>query len=194
MIAKAELLAAIAGTNRGVITTETNRSLVLDKVVQLEVQNPTPQPLGERERLSGLWRLIYTTSQDLLGLAQLPILPAGPIYQCILGQELKLYNILELQGVPFLEGVICVSARLTPVSERRVQVSFERSIVGLKGIMNYPSLETLVARLETQSPVAALNIPLNPDRSAGWLETTYLDEDLRIGRGNNDSLFVLTKV
>lgn len=44
MIAKAELLAAISGTNRGVITTEANRSLVLDKVVQLEVQNPTPSP------------------------------------------------------------------------------------------------------------------------------------------------------
>lgn len=194
MIAKAELLAAIAGTNRGVITTEANRSLVLDKVVQLEVQNPTPQPLNERERLSGVWRLIYTTSQDLLGLARLPVVPAGPIYQCIRGQELKLYNILELQGFPFLEGVICVAARLMPVSERRVQVNFERSIFGLKGLMNYPSLDTLVSRLETQSPVAALSVPLNTERSAGWLETTYLDEDLRIGRGNNDSLFVLTKV
>lgn len=195
MIAKAELLAAIAGTNRGVITTETDRNLVLDKVVQLEVQNPTPQPLNQRERLSGLWRLIYTTSSDLLGLARLPMLPAGPIYQCIRGQELKLYNILELQGVPFLEGVLCVSARLTPVSERRVQVNFERSVLGLKGLMNYPSLEDLVSRLETQSPVVALNFPLNSnvERSAGWLETTYLDEDLRIGRGNNDSLFVLTK-
>lgn len=194
MIAKAELLAAIAGTNRGVITTDADRSLVLDKVVQLEVQNPTPQPLNERDRLSGVWRLIYTTSQDLLGLARLPMVPAGPIYQCIRGQELRLYNVLELQGIPFLEGVICVAARLTPLSERRVQVNFERSILGIKGVMNYPSLDTLISRLETQSPVAALNVPLNAERSAGWLETTYLDEDLRIGRGNNDSLFVLTRV
>lgn len=194
MIAKAELLAAIAGTNRGVITTEANRSLVLDKVVQLEVQNPTPQPLSEQELLSGVWRLIYTTSPDLLGLARLPVVPAGPIYQCIRGQELKLYNVLELQGIPFLEGVLCVAARLTPVSERRVQVNFERSILGVKGLMNYPSLDVLISRLETQSPVAALSMPLDTDRSAGWLETTYLDEDLRIGRGNNDSLFVLTRV
>ncbi|MGR3276680.1 PAP/fibrillin family protein [Acaryochloris marina] len=194
MIAKAELLAAIAGTNRGVITTEANRSLVLDKVVQLEVQNPTPQPLSEQELLSGVWRLIYTTSPDLLGLARLPVVPAGPIYQCIRGQELKLYNVLELQGIPFLEGVLCVAARLTPVSERRVQVNFERSILGVKGLMNYPSLDVLISRLETQSPVAALSMPLDADRSAGWLETTYLDEDLRIGRGNNDSLFVLTRV
>lgn len=194
MIAKAELLAAIAGTNRGVITTEANRGLVLDKVVQLEVQNPTPQPLSQRELISGVWRLIYTTSPDLLGLARLPVVPAGPIYQCIRGQELKLYNVLELQGIPFLEGVLCVAARLTPVSDRRVQVNFERSIVGVKGLMNYPSLDTLISRLETQSPVAALSFPLDTDRSAGWLETTYLDEDLRIGRGNNDSLFVLTRV
>lgn len=194
MIAKAELLAAIAGTNRGVITTEANRSLVLDKVVQLEVQNPTPQPLSEQELLSGVWRLIYTTSPDLLGLARLPVVPAGPIYQCIRGQELKLYNVLELQGIPFLEGVLCVAARLTPVSERRVQVNFERSILGVKGLMNYPSLDVLISRLETQSPVAALSMSLDADRSAGWLETTYLDEDLRIGRGNNDSLFVLTRV
>lgn len=194
MTVKAELLAAIAGTNRGVITTETDRNLVLEKVVQLEVQNPTPQPLNAYALLSGTWRLIYTTSQDILGLARLPILPAGPIYQCIRAQELKLYNVLELQGIPFLEGVICVSARLTPISERRVQVDFERSIFGIKGLMNYPSLEILISRLETQGPLAALNFPINSERSAGWLETTYLDEELRIGRGNKDSLFVLTKV
>lgn len=27
----------------------------------------------------------------------------------------------------------------------------------------------------------------------GWLETTYLDDDMRIGRGNKGSLFVLTR-
>ena len=30
-------------------------------------------------------------------------------------------------------------------------------------------------------------------RENGWLETTYLDEDTRIGRGNKGSLFVLTR-
>jgi hypothetical protein len=29
--------------------------------------------------------------------------------------------------------------------------------------------------------------------AGGWLETTYLDENLRIGRGNRGSLFVLTR-
>jgi hypothetical protein len=30
-------------------------------------------------------------------------------------------------------------------------------------------------------------------KDSGWLETTYLDEDLRLGRGNKGSLFVLTR-
>ena len=32
----------------------------------------------------------------------------------------------------------------------------------------------------------------NRDRQ-GWLEITYLDEDLRIGRGNEGSVFILAK-
>ena len=31
----------------------------------------------------------------------------------------------------------------------------------------------------------------NPDN--GWLENTYLDDDIRIGRGNKGSMFVLTR-
>ncbi|MFM7384513.1 MAG: PAP/fibrillin family protein, partial [Microcystaceae cyanobacterium] len=27
----------------------------------------------------------------------------------------------------------------------------------------------------------------------GWLETTYLDNDLRIGRGNEGSVFILAR-
>ena len=30
-------------------------------------------------------------------------------------------------------------------------------------------------------------------KDSGWLETTYLDNDIRIGRGNKGSLFVLTR-
>eukprot|EP00884_Botryococcus_braunii_P018607 jgi/Botrbrau1/542/Bobra.0010s0017.1 len=30
---------------------------------------------------------------------------------------------------------------------------------------------------------------LNPTKDPGWVETTYLDEDLRIGRGDKGSIF-----
>lgn len=33
----------------------------------------------------------------------------------------------------------------------------------------------------------------NGSRETGWLETTYIDDDMRIGRGNKGTLFVLTR-
>ncbi|NEP29276.1 PAP/fibrillin family protein, partial [Moorena sp. SIO3I6] len=39
----------------------------------------------------------------------------------------------------------------------------------------------------------AIEFPINRDIQQGWLEITYLDDDLRIGRGNQGSVFVLTK-
>ncbi|HAX76849.1 MAG TPA: fibrillin, partial [Cyanobacteria bacterium UBA11372] len=39
----------------------------------------------------------------------------------------------------------------------------------------------------------ALDFPIESREQRGWLDITYLDEDLRIGRGNEGSVFVLTK-
>ena len=33
----------------------------------------------------------------------------------------------------------------------------------------------------------------NGDKESGWLETTYLSNDMRIGRGNKGSMFILTR-
>ena len=34
---------------------------------------------------------------------------------------------------------------------------------------------------------------INSKNNNGWLDITYLDEDLRIGRGNEGSVFVLSR-
>jgi len=39
----------------------------------------------------------------------------------------------------------------------------------------------------------AVDFPITSTNQKGWLETTYLDENLRIGRGNEGSLFILAK-
>lgn len=38
-----------------------------------------------------------------------------------------------------------------------------------------------------------LKIPISGDNAESWLLTTYLDEDLRISRGDAGSVFVLLK-
>jgi hypothetical protein len=39
----------------------------------------------------------------------------------------------------------------------------------------------------------AIDFQIKREDQKGWLETTYLDQDLRIGRGNEGNLFVLKR-
>lgn len=190
---KTKLLEVVAGKNRGLLATETDRVRVLSAVEQLEDHNPTPNPLQAKNLLEGNWRLLYTTSRGILGLDRIPLLQLGQTYQYIRTAEAKLYNIAEIVGVPFFEGIVSVAARFEPVSERRVNVKFERYIVGLQRLMGYLSPNQLIEELEAGKKFFSVDFSLENRDSQGWLEITYLDEDLRIGRGNQGSVFVLAK-
>lgn len=194
MLGKAELLEIIAGKNRGLLATPTDKVAILSAVAKLEDRNPTPRPVEAGELLNGDWRLLYTTSSDLLGIDQLPVLKLGQIYQCIRAAEAKVYNIAEVYGVPFLEGIVSVVAGFEQVNERRVNVKFNRSIVGLQRFLGYQSPSAYIQEIEAGKKFPALDFQLQPREQRGWLDITYLDTDLRISRGNKDSLFVLTKL
>jgi PAP_fibrillin len=193
MIGKTELLEQISGVNRGLLTNETERAAINAAIAQLEDRNPTPRPVEATTLLEGNWRLLYTTSVNLLGLGRFPLVQLGQIYQCIRLREAKLYNIAEFQGIPLFEGVVTVSAQFTPVTEQRVEVQFQRSILGLQRIVGYQSPSQWIEQINIQPKLKAIDFSIDPQRTPGWLDITYLDSDLRIGRGNEGSLFVLTK-
>ena len=190
---KAALLEAIASQNRGLLATETDKVAILSAVARLEDLNPTPRPVEATDLLDGNWRLLYTTSRGLLTIDQLPLLKLGQIYQCIRAKDAKVYNIAEVYGLPYLEGFVSVAARFEPISERRVLVKFERSISGLQRLINYQSPSEFIRQIESGQRFPALDFGIDSNNQKGWLDTTYLDEDLRIGRGNEGSVFVLTK-
>lgn len=190
---KTKLLEVVAGKNRGLLATEADRVRVLSAVEQLEDHNPTPNPIEAKNLLEGNWRLLYTTSRGILGLDRVPLLQLGQIYQCINTADAKLYNIAEIVGVPFFEGLVSVAARFEPVSQRRVNVKFERYILGLQRIIGYQSPKQFIEELELGKKFFSVDVSLENRESQGWLEITYLDEDLRIGRGNQGSVFVLAK-
>jgi PAP_fibrillin len=205
VIGKLELLERLAGLNRGLLANEPDRLSIQSAIAYLEDRNPTPLPLEATDLLEGNWRLLYTTSQDLLGLGRFPVVQLGQIYQCIRTQTAQIYNIAELTGLPFLESVVSVSAQFTPVSEKRVEVEFKRSVLGLQRLLPYESPDQLIRLLNSPTKPKAIDFKINAQggtqggnqsgtkRRAGWLDVTYLDQDLRIGRGNEGSLFVLTK-
>ena len=194
MLGKAELLEAIAGKNRGLLATERDQLAILAAIAQLEDRNPTPRPTEASDLLDGNWRLLYTTSRGLLNIDQFPLLKLGQIYQLIRASEGRIYNLAEVQGLPFLEGLVSVAARFEAVSERRVEVKFERAVLGLQRLIGYQWPSQFVQRLEAGEKFLAIDFSIAGREQQGWLDITYLDADLRIGRGNEGSVFVLAKV
>ncbi len=193
MSIKAELLEAIAGKNRGLLANEMDKVKVLSAIQQLEDHNPTPKPLEAKELLEGNWRLLYTTSKGILGLDRFPLFKLGQIYQCVRTAEARIYNIAEVAGIPFLEGIVSVAARFEPVSEKRVNVIFERSIIGLQRFLGYTSPSKFIQELEQGQKFLPIDFSIENREQKGWLDITYLDEDMRVGRGNEGNVFVLAK-
>ena len=193
MLKKSGLLEIIAGKNRGLLATPSDKQAILSAIAQLEDYNPTPRPVEAAELLDGDWRLLYTTSRALLNLDGFPLLKLGQIYQSIRVKESKIYNIAELYGLPYLEGIVSVAAKFEATSERRVQVKFERSILGLRRLIGYESPIEFINEIESGKKFVAVDFKIEAREQQGWLDVTYLDNDLRIGRGNEGSVFVLTK-
>lgn len=193
MMGKAALMDAIAGTNRGLLATEEQKQTILAAIANLEDFNPTPRPVEASNLLDGNWRLLYTTSKALLNLDRLPLCKLGQIYQYIRVDTTSVYNIAEIYGLPYLEGLVSVAAKFEPVSGRRVQVKFERSIIGLQRLIEYNSPVTFIQQIEEGRKFPGIDFVIKSDKQQGWLDITYIDNDLRISRGNEGSVFVLTK-
>ncbi|WIA20685.1 hypothetical protein OEZ85_005057 [Tetradesmus obliquus] len=158
---KEELLELIEPLKRGLAATAEDQEAVEEVVQQLERLNPTPKPL-ESPYLNGQWRLVYTTSDSILGRSKPAFLrPSGPIYQLLDGPNLRAAN---KETAPLYNQVY---AELRPMSVNKVAVQFKTfRIFGL--------------------------IPISAPASAkGELAMTYLDDEMRISRGDKGNLFVL---
>lgn len=156
-----QLLARIAPLARGATATEEDKADVARLFADLEKANPTKGPLAS-PLLNGRWKLLYTTSASILGTSRPPFLrPAGPIYQVLSGPDLSAEN---RETFPFFNRVV---AALTPETASRVAVQFRRFFIF--GLI----------------PVDA------PPTARGKLDVTYLDDDLRLSRGDKGNLFIL---
>jgi PAP_fibrillin len=132
----------------------------------------------------------------LLGIDKFPLVNLGTIYQCLRPTISAVYNIAEVSSlVPGLNGLVAIVAKFTPVNEVRINVQFNRSIFGLQRLLDYSSPARLIDDIESGRKFTAIDLPINrtEGKTPAWLEVTYLDETLRISRGNEGSVFVLTK-
>jgi len=76
-----------------------------------------------------------------------------------------------------------------------VQVKFQRFIIGLQRLIGYTTPGNFIQQIESgdfQNKLA-FDFPIQSEQQQGWLDITYIDDNLRIARGNEGSVFVLTK-
>ncbi|XP_041014001.1 probable plastid-lipid-associated protein 4, chloroplastic [Juglans microcarpa x Juglans regia] len=161
---KEELYATIGPLDRGAEATPEDQQRVEQNARKLEDVNEIKEPL-KSNLLNGKWELIYTTSQSVLQTQRPKFLrPNGKIYQAINADTLRAQN---METWPFFNQV---TANLVSLNSRRVAVKFDFfRIAGL--------------------------IPIkSPGSGRGQLEITYLDEELRISRGDKGNLFILKMV
>ncbi|MDX1977976.1 MAG: PAP/fibrillin family protein [Pseudanabaenaceae cyanobacterium bins.68] len=193
MTLKSSLYQAIAPVKRGLQASPQQITAIFAAVVRLEEQNPHPQPNQVPDLLSGDWQLLFTTSQGLLGFDRIPTVKLGQIYQCIRADQSRIYNVAELESLGILKGLVSVTARFEVVSPQRLKVNFDRAIAGLQPLLGYRDVEQFIQVINSDKRLAGLDLKIGDREQRGWLETTYLDQDLRIGRGNAGSLFILQR-
>jgi PAP_fibrillin len=80
---RVQLLSAAAKVQRGLTASNQDRENI-DRLAQsLEKINPNRKSLSAPQ-INGRWKLVYTTSDSILGTKRAPFLrPIGPIYQTI---------------------------------------------------------------------------------------------------------------
>lgn len=78
-----QLLQAADRVERGLTATDEDKASIDKMAKALEATNPNPKSLSAKE-INGRWKLVYTTSEGILGTKRPPFLrPSGPIYQII---------------------------------------------------------------------------------------------------------------
>ncbi len=162
--------------------------------IELENLNPHPQPLlHATDLLEGAWQLQYSTAREIRSLDSLPLgLQIGKVYQVINIANQLFFNLAQVQHpLGLISGYVKVTASFEPaidtsnLADKRINVYFDKRYLAIEKIVgiNTPKLNPF--------KVVAAN---NPQERIATLDITYLDENLRIGRGGDQSLFILNKV
>ncbi|XP_051217311.1 fibrillin protein 5 homolog isoform X2 [Lolium perenne] len=185
--AKAALYQALEGIDRGIFgVTSAKRSEIHGLVELLESRNPTPDPTDKlQDKVDGCWKLIYSTISILgkrrtkLGLRD--FISLGDFFQIIDAKEEKAVNVVKFsaRALKIFSGQLAIEASYNVTTKTRVGIKLESSTITPDQLMNI-----------FQKNYDMLLAIFNPE---GWLEITYVDESLRIGRDDKANIFVLEK-
>lgn len=166
---------------------------------KLEASPDTPD-CNTNSSILGVWRNAHTGKSKTSSVIQRTIVAsetAAEIQQVIIGQSGRidmlppLHVITRVDLRPSLGAILNLRAAVTSVEGNRLNIRF---VQGWFAFMQFP-VWCGGAKLPQH-----INIPypipfrLLGKKACGWLDSTYLQHDLRVSRGNRGTVFILTRV
>ncbi|XP_074283539.1 plastid lipid-associated protein 3, chloroplastic [Silene latifolia] len=212
------LVDTVYGTDFGFKVGSEVRGEVSELINQLEAANPVPNPTEVPGLLDGNWVLVYTATSELLPLlaaGSTPLLKVERISQNIDTGSSIVDNSTTL-STPFATFSFSATASFEVRSPSRIQVQFKEATFKppeIKSRLDLPDSVDILGQKITLPPLQQLLNPVQEaassisrtlyglpplkvsipgERSSSWLIVTYLDDDLRISRGDG-GLFVLVR-
>ncbi|KAL0364070.1 UNVERIFIED_CONTAM: Light-induced protein, chloroplastic [Sesamum angustifolium] len=206
--------------SRGLSASSEARAEIVELITQLEAKNPTPAPTEALTLLNGKWILAFTSFVGLFPLLSrdgaLPLVKLEEISQTIDSENFTVQNSVLFSG-PLATTAITTNAKFEVRSPKRIQIKFEEGIIRTPQLTDSielpenvdflgqkiditPVKGLLTSVQDTTSSVARtiysrppLKFSISNNNAESWLLTAYLDDELRISRGDGGSIFVLLK-
>lgn len=183
-------IATMAGAERGIFgMPEENRNALEDSIQAVEALAPSNPTAHNARVTAGAWRLVYTTLIVLgrrrarLAIAtgtKSGLVSLGEFIQTVDADAGHTANIVHFSVMGMTSGTFTVRATYDVVSDRRVNV-----------VMTGTELEPQKLRKLLGENEGLLLQIFNPE---GFLDLTYVDESIRIGRDDKEQVFVLKKI
>lgn len=182
---KSALLLSLADTERGLRADKERVKKIEQLARALEAKNPTRSPL-KSPLMNGRWALQYTSEIETLG-SKLPnfLRPKGAIYETVDIFTLQVLNETAFEPLPFVKFKNRKTLELSAQTDSRAGVRpKDWRVAGIK--MNAPpeSAGRYLGNREMEASGAG---------SMAWMDTTFVDGELRISRSHSGDLFILVR-
>ncbi|MEW5302026.1 MAG: hypothetical protein WDW38_008655 [Sanguina aurantia] len=161
------------------------KSSIHGLIEQLESINPLAAPTQSMDRVAGSWRLLYSTisisgvKRTKLGLRE--FVKLGEFIQDIDPATSLAVNrvAFSVSGLGMIKGALTITASFQPVSEQRVAITFQNALLA-------PTQLQMIFK-------ANYDLLLSIFNPEGYLDITYVDDELRVGRDDKGNLFLLER-
>eukprot|EP01023_Acetabularia_acetabulum_P008727 TRINITY_DN1380_c0_g1_i1.p2 TRINITY_DN1380_c0_g1~~TRINITY_DN1380_c0_g1_i1.p2 ORF type:complete len:301 (+),score=33.27 TRINITY_DN1380_c0_g1_i1:214-1116(+) len=215
---KNALFDSVKYVDRGVKSSREDRSEIAEYVTQLEGKSPNPAPTEALDLLGGKWKLVYTSNPRFLTALNLPNVALGEIIQNI--DTLKRTVKVDFQfKLPAVKTNLSVLYSYEIISAKRWKFRVEKTAVEKPVVQEQITLPQNVSLVGQNVDISQIVSPLAPiadqllqytgefldqvpseftlpqqlNTKESFILITYLDEDLKISKTLNGTIFIHMK-